>query len=187
LIRGWRATIAVNLLGLLWLPVSMADDGRFEIITADSRMEDDVWLVDARIDLELSRKAIEALENGVTLHIQLQFEVNRSRSFWVDQTVTEKTLEIELQYLTLSQRYVVHYLDSSKQTSFASLFSALRSLSQLRDFSLLDADELDADSDYWIAMRVVLDQEKLPRPLQILYFWRGDFILDSEWYKWTLR
>jgi hypothetical protein len=185
--RGWGATVGIFLLAILASSALFAKEGRFEIISADARLEDGLWLVDASVDLELSRKVIEALENGVRLHIQLQYEVNRSRSFWMDQNITELTQDIELQYLTLSQRYVVHYLDSDTQTSFASLFSAMRSLRQVRDFPLVDANKLDAENEYWVAMRAVLDQEKLPGPLQILYFWRGDFILDSEWYKWTLR
>jgi hypothetical protein len=36
-------------------------------------------------------------------------------------------------------------------------------------------------------LRAVLVQEELPGPLQMLAFWRGDFSLESEWYRWTLR
>lgn len=184
---GWRATSAISLLFVLLLPGVSAADGRFEVISASSRLENEYWLVDARLELILSGEAIEALENGVTLRIQLQYEVNRSSSFWIDQTIGHRNQNIELQYLSLTQRYVVHNLTRDKQTSFATLYSALRSLGHISDFYLIKASELKADSRYRMAMRVVLDQEELPGPLQILAFWRGDFSLESEWYEWIPR
>jgi hypothetical protein len=184
---GWRATLAISLLFVLLLPGVSAADGRFEVINASSRLENEYWLVDARLELILSHEAIEALENGVRLRIQLQYEVNRRNRFWIDQTIGHRNQDIELQYLSLAQRYLVHDLTRDKQASFATLYSALRSLSHISDFYLIKASELKADSRYWMTMRAVLDQEELPGPLQILAFWRGDFSLESEWYEWIPR
>ncbi|MBS95367.1 MAG: hypothetical protein CL799_13080 [Chromatiales bacterium] len=184
---GWRATSVLSLLFMLMLPAVSAADGQFEVISASSRLENEYWLVDARLELILSREAIEALENGVTLRIQMQYEVNRHHRFWVDQTISDRNQNIELQYLSLSQRYVVRDLTRDKQASYATLYSALRSLSQIKDFRFVKASKLKADTRYWMSMRVVLDQEELPGPLQMLAFWRGDFSLESEWYKWIPR
>ncbi|MDP6437665.1 MAG: DUF4390 domain-containing protein [Gammaproteobacteria bacterium] len=184
---GWRATLALGLLFMLMLPGVSAAGGRFEVISASSRLDNNYWLVDARLDLLLSDEAIEALENGVTLRIQLQYEVHRVRRFWVDETVSDKNQNIELQYLSLGQRYVVRDLTRDKQSSYATLYSALRSLSQIKDFYLIKASKLDPEQSYWMSMRVVLDQEELPGPLQMLAFWQGDFSLESEWYKWIPR
>jgi len=185
--RGGYATLGLFLTLLVWSQSTTAADGRFEILSASARVENNIWLIDALLDLQLSRTAVEALENGVNLNIQLQYEVNRSRAFWVDETIVATTQDIEIQYLTLSQRYIVHHAGNGQQTSFASLFSALRSLRQASDFKLISADQLDPESRYWFAMRVVLDREKLPGPLQMLYFWRDDFSLESDWYTWTLE
>jgi len=35
-------------------------------------------------------------------------------------------------------------------------------------------------------VRAVLDTERLPGPLRLLAFWRRDWSLGSEWYRWPL-
>jgi hypothetical protein len=185
LVRGYHATLLLILISLIAFPVAYADSGRFEIISADARIEDGTWTVDARMDLLLSKEAIEALESGITLRIEFLYEVNRSRRFWADETVISRKQNIELQYLSLSQRYAVNNLSSGEQSSFATLLSALRSMGYPRNFPLIHAADLKPDADYWFAIRAVLAQDNLPGPLQMLAFWRGDFSLESEWYRWT--
>lgn len=184
---GWRATLAQSMLFMLLLPGAAAADGRFEVISASTRLENNYWLVDARLELLLSQEAIEALENGVTLHIQVQYEVHRQRRFWVDETISDKNQNIELQYMSLSRRYVVRDLTRDTQSSYATLYSALRNVGQIKDFYLIKSEKLDPAERYWTSMRVVLDEEELPGPLQMLAFWQGDFSLESGWHKWTLR
>jgi hypothetical protein len=161
--------------------------GRFEIVNADFRVDDGVWFADARTDLQLSDDALKALESGVTLTIQYQFTVNRKRAMWPDKMVAEQVQNIELQYLSLSRRYVVRNLGADELASYATLFSALRQIGYLRDFPVVSNAKIDPDKEYYFSMRVVLSREKLPGPLQVLIFWRGDFSLESEWYRWTLK
>jgi hypothetical protein len=179
-----RYCLPVILLVCFGVTSVSAKDGRFEIHSAESRVVDGIWLVDARIDLELSRETKEALENGIALTLQMQFEVNRYRRFWPDRTILKKSENIEIRYMSLSQRYVVNYINTGKQVSFATLYSALRSIGQLRDFALIDEDRVDSRKVNLFSMRIVLDRENLPGPLQMLAFWRGDFSLESDWYRW---
>lgn len=172
---------------LLTTAVKAETEGRFEVVRADTRAVEDRWLVDALLDLSLDDDTQRALQNGVTLTIRMQFEVIRKRLMWPDALVLETQQTVELRYLLLSQRYVVTYIDTNTQTSFATLYSALRQISQLRDFPLLPTSQINDDDEYEVALRVVLVKEDLPGPLQMLAFWRGDFSLESEWYRWTLR
>jgi len=165
---------------------AFATEGRFEVINAEARREDNGWFVDARVDLELSSEALEALDSGVTLRIAFQYEATRRRRFWPDEIVATRQKAFELQYLSLSQRYVVRSVDDGAVNSYATLFSALRYLGQVRDVRLLGDDFTDAPGHIF-NMRAVLDWEKLPGPLAVLAFWRGDFSLESDWYRWTQR
>lgn len=176
--------LPVILLVCFGVTSAFAKDGRFEVHSAESRVVDGIWLVDARIDLELSRKAKEALESGVALTLQMQFEVNQRRRFWLDRNIFQKSENIEIRYMSLSQRYLVNYVITGKQVSFATLYSALRSIGQLRDFALIDVERVDPAKANLFYIRIVLDRENLPGPLQMLAFWRGDFSLESDWYRW---
>lgn len=180
--RGW----AVALLVLTYLGNSMAwaASGRVEVVNATSRYTNDGWIVDARVDMELSDAAAAALQNGVTLRFEFQYEVTQYRRFWLDKVITVAEQDIELQYLSLSQRYLVRWLDTGEQASYATLFSALRYLGLIRGYALPPGLSGEPDPPYTFSMRAVLDPENLPGPLQVLTFWRGDFSLGSDWYRW---
>ena len=179
--------LAAALCALLMQPASAAGSGRFEIVNADFRVADGVWVADARSDLELSDDALEALESGVTLTIEYQFTVTRVRKLWPDKLIEERKQTIELQYLSLSRRYVVRNLNEGEQESYATLFSALRQIGRINDLPIIAASELNPDRRHYISMRIVLNRESLPGPLQVLIFWQGDFSLESEWFRWTLK
>jgi len=158
----------------------------FEIREASSRLSDGVWFATARVDYQLSDDALEALENGIALTIQLQIEVTRVRRFWTDPKVASLKQNYQLSYQPLSERYVVKNLNSGEQNSFATLFSALNSMGRIVDLPLIDASILEPDAIYELAMRAVLDQDTLPGPLRLIAFWSEGFRLVSDWYRWKL-
>jgi hypothetical protein len=158
----------------------------FEIRSASANLEDGVWFATARIDFTLSDDALEALENGVGLTIQLEIEVTRVRRFWLDARVASLRQGYLLSYQPLSERYVVVNLNSGEQTSFATLFSALSYMGRVVDLPIIDASILEPDARYEISMRAVLDQDTLPGPLRLIAFWSEGFRLVSDWYEWKL-
>jgi hypothetical protein len=175
------------LAGLVLVPANAENAGRFEVVAADYRLEDGMWLADARVDLELSDQALEALRNSVALTIQFQFEVNLSRPFWADKLIESRRMNIELRYLSLSQRYIIRSLGSGEQESYATLYSALRRIGKISNFAIVTADKINPEDTYNVSLRAVLNRETLPGPLQMLAFWRGDYSLESKWYRWKLK
>ena len=51
----------------------------------------------------------------------------------------------------------------------------------------LDAALVEPGHEYTVRMRAVLDAEKLPGPLRLIAFWRRDWSLGSDWYRWQLQ
>ena len=123
----------------------------------------------------------------MALTIQFQFEVNKIRRFWPDKQIKSRRLNIELRYLSLSQRYTVHNLMTDEQASYATLYSALRRIGKISGFPVIAADRIDPEGTYRFSLRAVLNRESLPGPLQVLAFWRGDYSLESKWYQWKLK
>jgi len=182
-----RIAPAWALLVLLGASVAWAADGSFQVRSAAARLTDNVYFVDARIDYELSDKALEALDNGVVLTIQMQIEVIRKRAFLPDALIAELQQDSTLSYEPLTQRYVVRNINSGLQASYATLFSALSSLGRVNGLPVIDAALLDAEATHRMRMRVVLDQDTLPGPLRLIAFWSSGFRLASDWYGWTIR
>lgn len=185
--RPWWARV-FPLLALLTVAAGAVDakDEPFEIRSASSRLSEGVWFATARIDFRLSNDALEALENGVELTIQLQIEVMRDRRFWLDDKVASLKQNYLLSYQPLSERYVIKNLNSGEQKSFATLFSALNNMGRVVDLPIIDASILKPEAAYEISMRAVLDQDTLPGPLRLIAFWSEGFRLVSDWYTWKL-
>jgi len=179
--------ICTLIIGFSPFDIASAKGQPFEIRSAESRLYQGVWFANALIDFRLSNEALDALDSGVALTIELQFRLDRVRRFWIDKEIATLQQRLELSYLPLSERYVVRNLNSGEHDSFATLFSALNSMGRIVDLPIIDASLLDADEQYEISIRAVLDQNTLPGPLRLLAFWSSGFRLESDWYVWMLN
>ena len=179
--------ICALLISFAPLSSAYSKDQPFEIRSAESRLFQGVWFANALIDFRLSDEALAALDSGVVLTIELQIRLDRVRRFWLDKETAMLEQSFELSYQPLSERYVVRNLNSGEQDSFATLFSALNSMGRVVDLPIIDASLLDADEQYEIALRAVLDQNTLPGPLRLIAFWSSGFRLESDWYVWILN
>ena len=167
-------------------PVAYDDPGHFEVREARTELRDGVYLLSAEIDYRLSTEAREALHAGVPLVIRLDVEIIDPRRWWFDNDAAELRQSYQLEYHALSERYLVLNVNSGEQTSFGSLSTALRSLGTVRRFPLIDAPVLEEGRGYDVRLRAVLDEEQFPGPLRLLAFWRRDWSIASDWYRWPL-
>jgi len=162
-------------------------EGYFEVRSAATRLVDGVHTLDARLQLVLSNEALEALSSGVALRINLQMEVIRERRFYLDANDAELTVRYELEYRPLSQRYLVRNISSGDQDSFATLYSALNNLGRVQGLPVIDDALLEADKNYRVRLRALLSTRQYPAPLRLLFFWRDQWQLTSEWFEWSLE
>ena len=162
-------------------------EGYFEVRSAATRLVDGVHTLDARLQLVLSNEALEALSSGVALRINLQMEVIRERRFYLDANDAELTVRYELEYRPLSQRYLVRNLSSGDQDSFATLYSALNDLGRVQGLPVIDDALLEAGKNYRVRLRALLSTRQYSAPLRLLFFWRDQWQLTSEWFEWSLE
>ena len=106
--------------------------GYFEVRSASAALVEGVHVLEGRLQLVLSDEALDALNSGVALRIELNLEVIRIRRFWPDPAEAELVIAYELEYRPLSQRYIVRNMNSGNQDSFATLYSALNNLGRIQ-------------------------------------------------------
>lgn len=162
-------------------------DGHFNVRSASTILNGGVLELDARLQLLLSKDANDALQSGVPLTIELELEVIRVRRFLPDDLGAVLHTRYELEYRPLSQRYIVRNLNSGEQESFATLYSALNNLGRIQGLPIIDEALLDADSNYRMRLRALLSIRQYPAPLRLLFFWRSEWQLASEWFEWRLE
>lgn len=158
----------------------------FQVLHAETRLHNGVYLVDADIDFELSAASREALENSVPLTVQLTLQVRKQRDWLWNQTVANLQQRYRLQYQSLAQQYVVTNLNSHQLHSFPTYAAAIEYMGRLRAFPLLDQTLLDADTRYEVRLRAELDISSLPAPLRPVAYISDAWRLRSNWYNWSL-
>ncbi len=165
----------------------MPRQGFFDVRSASTSLNAGVHELEARLQLILSQDALDALNSGVPLTIELNLEVIRVRGFWLDEVEAQLTITYEREYRPLSQRYIVRNLNSGDQDSFATLYSALNNLGRIQGLPIIDDALINPDSRYRLRLRAALSTRQYPAALRIIFFWRSQWQLESKWYEWSLE
>ncbi len=181
------ACLAALVLGSGYAQDDVEREGYFEVRSASTQIEDGVHKLDARLQLVLSSEALAALESSVTLTIEMQMQVIRVRRWLPDEVDAELATRYEPEYSPVSQRYIVRNLNSGNQDSFATLYSALNSLGRVQGLPVIDDAVLVPERPYRIRLRAMLNTQQYPATLRLLFFWRGEWQLQSEWFEWLLE
>ena len=160
--------------------------GHFEVRSAATELRGGVYYLTATIDLTLSSEAEMALDSGLPLTLRFEVEfLNRLRLWWDAEEASLRQL-YRIEWHPLTERYVVLNVNSGDRMAYPSLRQALDDLGRINALPLIDAAVLDRDRRYDVRLRAVLDTEQLPGPLRLLAFWRRDWSLGSEWFRWRL-
>ena len=165
----------------------LPQQGYFNVRSATTVVNNGVHELDARLQLLLSSEANDALNSGVPLRIELELQVIRERRFLPDAEQASLVVDYELEFRPLSQRYIVRNVNSGDQESFATLYAALNNLGRVQGLPIIDDALLDDDSRYRLRLRALLSTREYPAPLRMLFFWRGQWQLKSEWFEWALE
>lgn len=169
-----------------WLATTAAHAQEFAITGLETRLTNQVYVMDARVNYLFSATALEALSSGVPLTLRMDIEVQRKRRWLPDETIAALEQRYQLRYHALSHQYLVNNLNSGALYAFPTQESAIDSLGELRDFPLLDAKLIEAREKYEIVVRVLLDFESLPTPLRLIAYVTPSWYLASDWSSWSL-
>jgi hypothetical protein len=187
-VRSGKAFLAALLCLLIIsvIPTQSQAEG-FRILAAETKLKDDVFHLDANMELKFSNDALEALRSGVPLIVLINIEVRKDRNWWWDKTIAELEQGYLLLYHALSEKYIIHNLNSGAQQNFISLNTALYSLSNIREFPLIDKNLLEQGTDYYVRLRTYLDIESLPAPMRPIAYISSQWQLESDWFSWPLK
>ena len=180
----WAWPVIVCFCIALLLPsTARAEASGATITTAKLEATEDGYQVDADIQLALSATLLEAVRKGVPLYFVVEFELQRGRWYWVDQTVVSASRERRISYAPLTDQYRISFSGSSQNVT---LFEDVRrALSRVRSWTVVDKGRLKAGEKYDAALRFRLDTSQLPKPFQLSALASSEWSLSSDWFRWT--
>ena len=147
-----RALSCLLLLCAAQLAVA-AESARIQVRSAYVTVQGGVFLLNARTIFPLDADVRAALDDGVTIRFELQAVVHRARRFWFDDDLVDVTLQRELSWHAVSERYVLRDPDRGEQQVFVALDQALAAAGEITDWPVVVEPQLEPDSTYQISVR----------------------------------
>ncbi|MDP1525601.1 MAG: DUF4390 domain-containing protein [Rhodocyclaceae bacterium] len=136
----------------------------------------------ARFKIQLGARLEEAVSRGVPLNFRLEFTLERKRKYWVDEHIAGRVLNYRLTYQALTRQYRLSI--NGLHQNFESLDEVLASLGRVARLHVVDKGQLRAGEIYLAAVRLSMDHEQLPKPLQVDALADRDWRVEARAYRW---
>lgn len=153
------------------------------IQSAQMVANDDGYSLSANFSINLGARLEAAVNKGVVLYFAADFELTRSRWYWFDEKVVQRSKTFQLSYHALTRQYRLS--SGALHQSFASLDDALRVLSRLRYWQVIEKGEIDRGVVYAAATRLRLDPSQMPKTFQVSALSNREWSQSSEWLRWS--
>jgi hypothetical protein len=173
---------AALVLGALFVHATAADaSDRIEVRSAELRPAADGDGIDleAVFDFDLPWTLEDAVSRGMPLYFVVDFELYRTRWYWLDDRRVAASLTYRLSYSPLTREY--RLARGTLAQPFDTLGEALATLRSVRNWTVIERGALGAGENYRAQVRMRLDTAQLPRPFQIGAITSRDWTLSSEW------
>ena len=170
-------------LALVWSAPARGENIEISHISLEGN--DEGYALDADFEIELNPRIEDAINKGVAMYFEVEFEITRKRWYWFDERPVSRQLMLRLSYHALTRQYRISR--GALHQSVSSLPDALRVLSRVRSWQVLERAEVDAGTEYQAALRMRLDVSQLPKPFQVNALTSREWNLASEWRRWPFR
>jgi len=171
----------VSLLFLLSACTEAGDDYGFKVQNVEIKPGYQKISTRYSQELSLSRAAVDALENGVSLTIQIDLELRDSMNLTL---LADESRLYEVRFMPLVQGYELSGPGLSDKKTFPRLRHVMSELSSLRfDFRTGPL----APGSYEFRTRTRLDNARLPAPMHLPALFSADWQHDSEWSTWPFE
>ncbi len=168
--------------GLVAMPSAAFADERIGVMAAalePAPENGDTLLLNATFEFELPQALEEAVQKGIALYFNIEFELFRKRWYWFDRKVASSTLTYRLSYSPLTRQY--RLARGGLSQSFESLDEALSLLKSVRNWRVADRGVLGPREEYDAQVRMRLDVTQLPKPFQVNAITSREWTMASDW------
>src|SRR5438552_2671755 len=183
--RARRSVLRVMVVGLVTLALGarVAQADVVPVKSAELQIDEGEAVLSADFDLALTPTLEEALQKGIPLYFVIEFDLTRSRWYWLDEKVAEWSITYRVSYSPLTRQYRV--ASGPLGQTFESLDDVERFISRVSSRPVARADMLTKGARYEAALRIRLDVTQLPKPFQVNALALREWQLASDWQRWS--
>lgn len=135
--------------------------------------------LNATFEFEMPQVLEEAVQKGIAVYFNIEFELFRKRWYWLDRRVSSSTLTYRLSFSPLTRQY--RLARGGLSQPFDSLDEALGLLKSVRQWKVIEPGVLSPRDSYEAQVRMRLDVTQLPKPFQVNAITSREWNLASDW------
>ena len=145
----------------------------------------DVLGLSTGVDFEPSSAILEALDHGVAVNVVV---ATRIHPWWGPLASSDQTRNhrFEIRYLPLIEHYQLTELKIDETESFPRLSMLLEALSRRRWLDTHLTETLAEQSSWRVEVRVDIDREQLPAPMQLSAWRDTNWRSGRAWHRWDM-
>jgi Domain of unknown function (DUF4390) len=136
-------------------------------------------VLNATFEFEMPQALDDAVQKGIAIYFNTEFELYRKRWYWLDRKVSSSTLTYRLSYSPLTRQF--RLARGGLSQPFDSLEEALGLLKSVRQWKVIDKGVLSPGDSYEAQVRMRLDVSQLPKPFQVNAITSREWSLASDW------
>jgi Domain of unknown function (DUF4390) len=176
--------VACMLFSLSGLSVQAAE--AIDITQAHIESTDEGYKLSAGFSFDLNHVLEDVLTHGVPLFFTTEVEMTRPRWYWFDEKTIIAAQTIRISYNVLTRQYHAAIVGGVQQ-SFATLEDALLLVRRPSRWVVAEKNALTSGAIYKVAIRMYLNLEFAPKPIQVTALNNSDWRLASEWKKFSFK
>lgn len=161
------------------LAPARASDETVEITRATIEAAEEGYRLSAAYSFELNHGLEDALQFGVTLYFTTEVEFTRPRWYWMDEKAVKVKRTFSINYNVLTRQYHVGPVSGVRQ-SFSTLEDALFLLRRPSRWVVAPRGALKVGEVYNVTLRMGMDRDYLPKPIQVNAFNNSEWRLASN-------
>jgi hypothetical protein len=138
-------------------------------------------VLNATFEFEMPQALDEAVQKGIAIYFNIEFELYRKRWYWLDRKVSSSTLTYRLSYSPLTRQF--RLARGGLSQPFDSLEEALGLLKSVRQWRVIEKGVLSPGDSYDAQVRMRLDVSQLPKPFQVNAITSREWSLASDWHE----
>ena len=150
-----------------------------EITRAYIESNEEGYKLAASYSFDLNHDLDDAVQHGVPLYFTTEIELTRPRWYWFDEKAIVARQTSRLYYNVLTRQYHVS-VGGSVQQSFPTLDDALFLIRRPSRWLVAARGALKVGQTYNVTLRMGMDRDYLPKPIQVNAFNNSDWRLSSN-------
>lgn len=113
-------------------------------------------------DISINNNLFQAIQKGIPLKFDINIKVTNFKKFWFNEIIFDDKFSFEIKYRNLLKKYQLKNIEGKYK-----YFSDIEKLKENINLIKINLGHLVSSENTLIEVRVILDSNQLPKPLQI--------------------